>query len=118
MSVVPENTKIKKRVLNDRRTLYVGNLPKNCRKQDLRDLFEPNYGKITINMLKKKPLKKPLKRFAFIEFQEGVNLKKVKEKMNGKIFMNEKIVIENILTREEKSFEKNQKSNKKKLLLI
>lgn len=112
-TVVPENTKIKKRVLNDRRTLYVGNLPKNCRKQDLRDLFEPNYGKITINMLKKKPLKKPLKRFAFIEFQEGVNLKKVKEKMNGKIFMNEKIVIENILTKEEKSFEKNQKSNKK-----
>ncbi|CAI4654607.1 CBM_collapsed_G0037160.mRNA.1.CDS.1 [Saccharomyces cerevisiae] len=68
-------------------------------------------------MLKKKPLKKRLKRFAFIEFQEGVNLKKVKEKMNGKIFMNEKIVIENILTKEEKSFEKNQKSNKKLLLI-
>ena len=41
-TVVPENTKIKKRVLNDRRTLYVGNLPKNCRKQNNIQFFSAN----------------------------------------------------------------------------
>lgn len=112
-AVVPENKKLRRRTLDERRTLYVGNLPKMCHKQDLRDLFEPSVGKITINMLKKKQLKKPSKSFAFIEFQDGVNLKRVKEKMNNKIFMDEKIVIENILTKEEKSFEKNQKSKKR-----
>ncbi|QHS74705.1 Rnp1p [Saccharomyces paradoxus] len=112
-TVVPENKKLHRRILDEKRTLYVGNLPKKCHKQDLRDLFEPSFGKITINMLKKKQLKKPPKSFAFIEFQDGVNLKKVKEKMNNKIFMDEKIVIENILTKEEKSFEKNQKSKKR-----
>ena len=109
-TVVPKNKKLRRRVLDDRRTLYVGNIPNNCHKQDLRDLLEPGFGKITINMLKKRQLKKSLKRFAFIEFQEDVDLKMVKEKMNGKIFMNERIVIENILTKEEKKNEMVQKT--------
>ncbi|EJS42818.1 rnp1p [Saccharomyces arboricola H-6] len=111
-TVVPEKKKFHKRALDERRSLYVGNLPKNCHKQDLRDLFQPTFGKITINMLTKKQLKKQLKIFAFIEFEGGVDLKKVKEKMNDKLFMDKRIVIEYILTKEEKNYVNNNDSKK------
>lgn len=106
-TVVPEKKHLKKKALDDRRSLYVGNLPNKCCKQDLRDLFEPDFGKITTIMLKKKQLKKPPKTFAFVEFEEGVDLKKVKQQMHDKVFMDKIIVIENILTREEKRSEDN-----------
>ncbi|CAI4047041.1 hypothetical protein SUVZ_12G0140 [Saccharomyces uvarum] len=104
-TVIPDRKKFRKRTMDEQRSLYVGNLPKDCHKQDLRELFEPSFGKITVNMLKKKQQKKPLRTFAFIEFKESVDLEKVKEKMNGKIFRDKKIVIESILTKEEKNFE-------------
>ncbi|CAI1585898.1 hypothetical protein SEUBUCD646_0L00250 [Saccharomyces eubayanus] len=104
-TVIPSRKKFHKRALDEKRSLYVGDLPKDCRKQDLRELFEPSFGKITVNMLKKKQPKKPLRIFAFIEFEESVDLEKAKEKMNGKTFRDKKIVIESILTKEEKNFE-------------
>ncbi|CAI6793089.1 ANM_collapsed_G0035460.mRNA.1.CDS.1 [Saccharomyces cerevisiae] len=70
------NGKKNNNILNDRRTSYVGNLPKNCRKQDLRDLFEPNYGKITINMLKKKATQETAEKVCIYRISRGCESEK------------------------------------------
>lgn len=97
-------------------TIFVGNVAKDCTEDDLKKLFEGEFGSVEVEIpsTKFKEGRTFYNRYAFVKFPQKVDVDAIKEKYDKEVVKEKGIYIRKALTQEERDAERQERIRNRK----
>lgn len=97
-------------VVDPETTIFVGNVARDCSEEDLKQIFEAEFGSVEVEIPSKtKKGRTFFNRYAFVKFPQKIDVDAIKEKYDKQVVKEKGIYIRRALTQEERDAERQER---------
>ncbi|QLL30365.1 hypothetical protein HG536_0A01820 [Torulaspora globosa] len=97
-------------VVDPETTIFVGNVARDCSEEDLKKVFEGEFGSVEVEIPSKtKDGRTFYNRYAFVKFPQKIDVEAIKQKYDKQVVKDKGIYIRKALTQEERDAERQER---------